>query len=64
MEILKLENVSYRYKDAPKDKYVFNYENEFYKKLALYILIVCAIIGSGIYIFVKFIRKRKISNKI
>ncbi len=23
MEILKLENVSYRYKDAPKDKYVF-----------------------------------------
>ena len=47
-----------------KDKYVFNYENEFYKKLALYILIVCVIISSGMYIFVKFIRKRKISNKI
>ena len=32
MGILKLENVSYRYKDAPKDKYVFkniNYEFEF-----------------------------------
>ena len=31
MGILKLENVSYRYKDAPKDKYVFkniNYEFE------------------------------------
>ncbi len=31
MEILKLENVAYRYKDAPKDKYVFkniNYEFE------------------------------------
>ena len=23
MSILKLENVGYRYKDAPKDKYVF-----------------------------------------
>ena len=31
MSILKLENVSYRYKDAPKDSYVFkdiNYEFE------------------------------------
>ena len=31
MSILKLENVGYRYKDAPKDSYVFknvNYEFE------------------------------------
>ena len=31
MEILKLENVCYRYKDAPKDSYVFkniNYDFE------------------------------------
>ena len=38
MEILKLENVTYRYKDAPKDKYVFkniNYEFEQGKTYAI-----------------------------
>ena len=38
MEILKLENVAYRYKDAPKDKYVFkniNYEFEQGKTYAI-----------------------------
>ena len=38
MGILKLENVSYRYKDAPKDKYVFkniNYEFEQGKMYAI-----------------------------
>ena len=38
MGILKLENVSYRYKDAPKDKYVFkdiNYEFEEGKMYAI-----------------------------
>ena len=38
MEILKLENVSYRYKDAPKDTYVFkdiNYEFEEGKMYAI-----------------------------
>ena len=39
MGILKLENVSYRYKDAPKDTYVFkdiNYEFEANVKKALF----------------------------
>ncbi len=38
MEILKLENIGYRYKDAPKDKYVFkniNYEFEQGKMYAI-----------------------------
>lgn len=38
MEILKLENISYRYKDAPKDTYVFkdiNYEFEEGKMYAI-----------------------------
>ena len=38
MGILKLENISYRYKDAPKDKYVFkdiNYEFEEGKMYAI-----------------------------
>ena len=38
MSILKLENVGYRYKDAPKDSYVFknvNYEFEQGKMYAI-----------------------------
>lgn len=38
MSVLKLENVGYRYKDAPKDKYVFediNYEFEQGKMYAI-----------------------------
>ncbi len=47
-----------------KDKYVFNYENEFYKKIALYIGVGCAIIGSGLFIYFRLMSKRKKSNKI
>lgn len=47
-----------------KDKYVFNYENEFYKQIALYGGISCAIIGIVTFIIIKFIKKRKQSNKI
>lgn len=36
MEILKLENVSYRYKDAPKDTYVFKNINYCFEQGKMY----------------------------
>ena len=36
MSILKLENVSYRYKDAPKDSYVFKYINYEFEQGKIY----------------------------
>jgi len=36
MEILKMKNVGYRYKDAPKDKYVFKGINYEFKQGKMY----------------------------
>ena len=47
-----------------KDKYIFNYENEFYKKIALYGSAACAIIIIGLFVTLKVMRKRHKSNKI
>ena len=47
-----------------RDRYVWNYENEFYKKLALYIVCGCVIIISVICILLKFMHKRRNANKI
>lgn len=52
------------YIELEKDKYVFNYENEFVKELLLYFSIIGIIVGVSIFMLVRFKKKNKKNNEI
>lgn len=47
-----------------KDEYIFNYENEFVKKILFFILIVGIILGVGVIIYLYFKNRNKRLNEI
>ena len=47
-----------------KDEYIFNYENEFVKKIIYIVIIVGIILGVSSLVYYYFKNKRKNSNEI